>query len=100
MPRSKSSLHLDIAENLPMQLAKEINTDENIYKIFSDETRLKTLFANLKIMYSDAAKKKKYIKIIKKVMAEPAFLGKSLTFDGVTVYFFTSGLKKCVNFVL
>jgi hypothetical protein len=76
MPRSKSSQHLNIAENLPMQLANLINTDENIFKIFSDETRLKTLFANLEIMYSDAAKKKKYIKIIKKIMAEPEFLGK------------------------
>jgi hypothetical protein len=76
MPRSKSAQHLNIAENLPLQLAKVLNTDENIYKIFSDETRLKTLFANFNIMYSDAVKKKKYKKLIKKVMAEPAFLGK------------------------
>jgi hypothetical protein len=54
MPRWKSSQHLNIAENLPMQLANLINTDENIFKIFSDETRLKTQFVF--IMYSDAAK--------------------------------------------
>jgi hypothetical protein len=58
MPRSKSAQHLNIAANLPFHLSKLINKNENMYKVFNDETRLKTLFVNLKIMYSDEVKKK------------------------------------------